>query len=171
MVRFSETGKGIGMFFLANIIFYVAWRSISSLQSIITTAGSTYEPYLGAFSWISLILTYIAIAIIYPIYAIIINSDETKSTSFFPMIKGLAFWFVGTIACLICFMIVNGLLSSLPSITTTITSLGGNSITSTNTDAITTTQLMGWLGVLVVYIMYLFILPIRQFCIGFQGQE
>lgn len=170
MAQFEEAGKGVSMFILIHILLYLAWETtISPLIEAVTTITS--EPYLKATVWISLIAVYITTGIIYPIYAIIINTEPDKHTNFIAMIKSVIYWMLGTIACILIFAIINPLADALTSITFTVTTMGGATTTTSNAGIITTTQLIAWLGVLVCYIMYLLILPINQMTKGFQGTD
>lgn len=164
MARFTEALKGIGMFLLVNVLFYSGWNIFNGLLGFSVSEGDTTTGYLGAFAWISFILIYICIGIIYPIYAIIINFDDEKETNFFAMIKGLVYWVAGTIGGIVIYRIADGILSVLTS--DPIDAVVG---TAEATSISTTTSLIGWLFVLTIYIIYFIILPLNQISKGFQG--
>ncbi|MBD3249921.1 hypothetical protein GF336_07785 [Candidatus Woesearchaeota archaeon] len=174
MSNIDEIGKGVGMFIFGNILFYLGWRIFSALIDAVINierAETGANSYLGAMVWISFFAMYICSTVIYPLYAVLSSSNPEVKTNIFPIFKGLLYWFLGTIACIIIFLIVNGLLAGLTDMTFQISTVSGGTSTVSNADANSTTHILGWLGVLACYIMYLVFLPFRQVMLGFKGKD
>lgn len=167
MTHFDEIGKGVGMFILINSLLYAGWGMMRNLLSYTVSQSA----FLGAISWISLICCYICVGVVYPVYAIIISSDPNKSTNFFCMAKGLAYWVMGTVACLLVFMIADNITSALTSTSFSIETLSGGTGTVDTTDTVTGTNLITTLLVIVIYVLMLIIAPLSNISKGFSGEK